>query len=67
MDKIDKYLNESKDENAAGKAWKEYHKAIKQNKLDSIQDRNHQETIDYMYDAFFSGFYAGRDFMIKAK
>lgn len=49
------------DEQAAADEWMEYWKAIKEYKLDSIEDRNHLNTIDYMYDAFFAGFYAGRD------
>jgi len=65
MDRVEKYLNEGKDEDVASKAWKLYHTNIKKYNLDNIQDRNHQGTIDYMYDAFFSGFYAGRTWMKK--
>lgn len=50
-------------EKAAMKAWKEYSEAIDEYGLDNIEDRNHQDTTDYMYDAFFSGFYAGRDYL----
>ena len=46
-------------EKIAKDAWKEYYDAIKKYKLDKIEDRNHCETIDYMYDAFFAGFFAG--------
>ena len=50
------------DEDTAAKEWEKYYWAIKKYGLDSIQDRNHQEgTINYMYDAFFTGFYSGRD------
>ena len=51
------------DEKNVAKAWKKYHKAIKKYELDNIKDRNHNSTIDYMYDSFFAGFYAGRDYM----
>ena len=59
-EKIEKYLNEKKSnrEKIAREAWKKYHSAIKKHDLDNIQDRNHQGIIDYMYDAFFAGFYA---------
>ena len=46
-------------EKIAKDAWKEYYNAIKKYKLDKIEDRNHCETTDYMYDAFFTGFFAG--------
>lgn len=50
----------SKDEDAAALAWKEYHSAIEKYKLDD-KGRHHANR-DYMYDGFFSGFYAGRDY-----
>lgn len=50
----------SKDEDAAAKEWKEFHAAIKKMALD---DRGPTwANIDYMYDAFFAGFYRGRDY-----
>lgn len=49
----------SKDEDAAAKEWKEFHAAIKEMKLD---DKGvNWPNIEYMYDGFFTGFYAGRD------
>ena len=67
MDKVDKYLNEGKDEDTAAKAWKLYHTNIKKYDLDNNPDRNHQGTVDYMYDAFFAGYYACRTWMKKTK
>jgi len=50
----------SKDEDAAALAWKEYHAAIEKYRLD---DKGcHHASKDYMYDGFFAGFYAGRDY-----
>lgn len=46
-------------EKIAEKIWKEYHKNIKEHKLDDIKgDVWHTETIGYMYDAFFQGFFS---------
>ena len=53
------------DEDKALKEWKKYHKAIKEFKLDENKDHNHQGYIDFMYDGFFSGFYAARDLFKK--
>lgn len=56
------------DEEAAAEAWKEFHKAIKEFELDDMQDGWHQEGhVGYMYDAFFAGFYKGRDFNDEQK
>ncbi len=55
----------TKDENAAAKEWKKYYKAIKKYNLDKIEgDAWHRgnEHIGYMYDSYFAGFYAGRDY-----
>lgn len=49
------------DEKIAASEWKKFHKAIKEFKLDENTDHNHQGNIDFMYDGFFSGFYAARD------
>lgn len=50
----------SKDEDAAAKEWKEYHDAVKEMGLD---DKGvNWPNIEYMYDGFFAGFYAGRDY-----
>ena len=51
----------TKDEKGAEKAWKEYHKAIKEFSLDEIPEHQGYR-VNYMYDSFFAGFYAGRDY-----
>ncbi len=50
----------SEDEKAALKGWKEYHKDIKKYNLDKIPEC--PNPIDRMYDGYFTGFYAGRDY-----
>jgi len=53
------------DEKLAAKEWKKYHKAIKKEKLDEIDDHRHHKNIDYIYDGFFTGFYLARDIFKK--
>lgn len=50
------------DEKAAEKAAKEYEQAIEWFGLDDIEDGHGQGKKRYMMDAFYSGFYAGRDY-----
>jgi len=52
----------SPDEKAAHKEAKEYRKAIDKYGLDNIEDGWGQDHKRYMIDAFFSGFYAGRNY-----
>ncbi|GAG78626.1 unnamed protein product, partial [marine sediment metagenome] len=52
----------TRDEKAAHKANKKYVKAIEEYGLDKINDGWGQTTKRYMSDAFFAGFYAGRDY-----
>ncbi|HUS49076.1 MAG TPA: hypothetical protein VMZ91_02870 [Candidatus Paceibacterota bacterium] len=52
----------SPDEKAAQKEAKEYGEAIDIYGLDNIEDGWGQDHKRYMIDAFFSGFYAGRDY-----
>ena len=52
----------TKDEKAVHKANKEYLKAVDKYKLDSIDDGWGQDHKRYMSDAFFVGFYSGRDY-----
>ena len=49
------------DEKAAVQEWKEYYNAIKEHELDNISEY-YGHIVNYMYDAFFTGFYAGRDY-----
>lgn len=49
----------SVDEEAALKDWKEYHAAIKKMGLDN--PGKYPAIIEFMYDSYFTGFYAGRD------
>lgn len=59
-------MNNSKDEHLAAKEWKEYYKAIKEYELDKMEDDPwHQDNIGYLYDGFFTGFYAARDIYKK--
>jgi len=51
------------DEKAAVKYAKEYHEAIIKYGLDDIVDGHGQSTKRYMMDSFYSGFYAGRDYI----
>jgi len=53
----------TKDEKAAHKATKSYSKAIKTYKLDQIEDGWGNDTKRYMMDAFYAGFYSGRDYL----
>ena len=46
-------------------AAKEYSKAIKEFGLDKIEDGWGQDVKRYMIDAFFAGFYAGRDYLLE--
>lgn len=55
----------SKDEKAAQKAAKEYRKSVKKYGLDQIKDGWGQSRKRYMVDAFYSGFYAGRDYGVS--
>ena len=57
----------TRDEKAAEKAAKEYEQAIDWFKLDNIEDGHGQNKKRYMVDAFYSGFYAGRDYQKKDK
>jgi len=50
----------SADEDAAAKGWKEYHAAIKKYHL--YENKQYPNPIDRMYDGWFTGFYAGRDY-----
>ncbi len=52
----------TKDEKAARKALQEYVQAIDKYGLDKAIDGHSQSTKRYMIDAFFAGFYAGRDY-----
>jgi len=52
----------TKDEKAAHKANKEYLKAVDKYGLDAIIDGFGQDRKRYMSDAFFAGFYKGRDY-----
>ena len=56
----------TKDERAARKAAKEYEKAIDECRLDKIDDGWGQSHKRYMLDSFYSGFYAGRDYMVES-
>ena len=51
----------SKDEDEAAKAWKDYHdNGIVKYNLDDIAEYN--STKEHMQAAFFTGFYAGRNY-----
>jgi len=50
------------DEKAARNAAIEYNKAIDKYGLDDIEDGWGQDHKRYMNDAFYAGFYRGRDF-----
>jgi hypothetical protein len=52
----------SPDETAAHLIWKKYHAAIKRYDLDKDGEMGEKKIIDYMQDAFFAGFYTGRDY-----
>jgi len=52
----------TKDEKAAHIANKEYLKAIDEYGLGKIEDGWGQSSKRYMSDAFFAGFYTGRDY-----
>ena len=53
---------QTKDEKATQKAAKKYFKAIKKYGLNNIEDGHGQGKKRYMMDAFYSGFYRGRDY-----